>query len=178
MAWNRHDARARREEDDRYTLLQREAFRTAADYVTAALSGVPAVRKIALFGSLASLPTIETERRWRGQIHRPKDVDLAVWLDGPADLNQLRILCSHAVHRLSLERGLGVAHHQVDVFFLDTSDRYLGRLCRFNQCPKHKPECMVDGCGKLPFLRQHEDFVFDATKSLTAALIQVLYERS
>ena len=35
----------------------------------------------------------------------------------------------------------GVAHHQVDGFLVDaTTGNYLGRLCCFNQCPKHKPE--------------------------------------
>jgi hypothetical protein len=33
---------------------------------------------------------------------------------------------------------IGVAHHQVDIFLLDVTGTSLGRLCHFNQCPKHK----------------------------------------
>jgi hypothetical protein len=40
---------------------------------------------------------------------------------------------------------------------------YLGRLCYFAQCPKGKPDCRVEGCGAMPFLKQHEDFVLAAT---------------
>lgn len=52
-----------------------------------------------------------------------------------------------------------IAHHQVDVFIMEpNSDRYLGRLCTYSQCPKGKQECRVPGCGSTPLLRQHEDF--------------------
>jgi hypothetical protein len=54
-----------------------------------------------------------------------------------------------------------VANHEIDIFLLEPgSDRYLGRLCKFATCPKGKPECEVTGCGREPFLRQHERFVF------------------
>ena len=47
----------------------------------------------------------------------------------------------------------------MDVFVLDPgTDRYLGRLCEFNRCPKGRPECLVAGCGAVAFLRQHEGF--------------------
>ena len=36
------------------------------------------------------------------------------------------------------------------------TDRYLGRLCDFNACPKGKAECRVPGCGEVTLLRQHE----------------------
>lgn len=50
-----------------------------------------------------------------------------------------------------------------DVFVLDpATNRYLGRLCRFNQCPKGKRECRVEGCGSTAFLQQHEDFQWQA----------------
>jgi hypothetical protein len=60
------------------------------------------------------------------------------------------------------ETGIGVASHQVDVFVLAPgTDSYLGRLCDFAHCPKHKPECLAPGCGAVPFLRRHDGFVFD-----------------
>jgi hypothetical protein len=55
--------------------------------------------------------------------------------------------------------------------------KYAGRLCHFNQCPKHKPECRVDGGGKVPFLQQHDGFVFDSAESLHPDRIDLLFER-
>ena len=57
------------------------------------------------------------------------------------------------------EASIGIASHQIDVFILEpVTDRYLGRLCDFNTCPKGKAECRVPGCGEVTLLRQHEGF--------------------
>jgi hypothetical protein len=57
------------------------------------------------------------------------------------------------------KQRISVAHHQLDIFIMEPgSDRYLGRLCSYNQCPKGKPECRVTDCGSTPLLRQYEDF--------------------
>jgi hypothetical protein len=171
--------RGRLNADDRYTLRRYDELRAAAEYVSRAFAVVPAVIRVALFGSVASSLRIEGARRRRGgQIHVPKDVDLAVWLDGPVDLNQLRVLCGRAVHQLWQEKAIGIAHHQVDVFLLDATGKYQGRLCHFNQCPKHKPQCQAKRCGEVPFLQQHDGFVFDAGVSLGPGRIAVLYERA
>jgi hypothetical protein len=167
----------RLKDDDRYTLRRYEDFRAAAGHVAEAFARVRTVRRVALIGSIASQSRIESGRRRRGYLHEPKDVDLAVWLDDVTDLDGLRKLSAQALNRLWHDKEVGVAHHQVDVFLLDATDRYLGRLCRFNRCPKDRPECRVNGCGNLPFLQQHEDFVFNSAKSLDPARIQVLYER-
>jgi hypothetical protein len=120
-------------------------------------------------------PSLGRVRRFH--LHEPKDVDIAVWLDDATEVERLRVLRSRAVHRLWEEREIGVAHHQVDVFLLDASGMYLGRLCWFNQCPKHKPECRAVNCGNIPFLRQHDGFVLDPD-SLRLDRIRVLYDRS
>lgn len=39
--------------------------------------------------------------------------------------------------------------------------RHLGRLCRFGSCPKGKVECLVPGCGEVPFRRVIADFAPD-----------------
>jgi hypothetical protein len=163
--------------EDYDTLKRYEAFREAAAYVSAAFEIVPAVRRVALIGSVAAAPRI-APRRKRGQLHDPKDVDLAVWLDDAVDFDGLRKLSAQALRRLWEEKGMGVAHHQVDTFLLDTKGVYLGRLCHFGQCPKHKPACQAFGCGKLPFLQQHDGFVFDAVRSLAPDQIRVLFERT
>jgi hypothetical protein len=164
-------------EEDRFTRRRYDEFRSAAEYVSAAFAAVPAVMRVALFGSVASPPRVAAKGRWRGRIHEPKDVDLAVWLDALPNLDQLRVLCGRAVHQLWQEKEIGVAHHQVDVFLLDASSKYLGRLCHFNQCPKHKPQCQAEDCGKVPFLQQHDGFAFNSAASLNPDCSETLYER-
>lgn len=169
--------RGRLTEDDRYTLRRYDEFRAAAEYVSGAFAAVPGVIRVALFGSVTSSPRVEAMGRRRGRIHEPKDVDLAVWLDGLADLDRLRVLCGRAVNHLWDEQEMGVAHHQADVFLLDVTGKYLGRLCHFNQCPKHRPQCQAEGCGNVPFLQQHDGFTFDSAASLDPERIEILYER-
>jgi hypothetical protein len=110
--------------------------------------------------------------------HECKDVDLAVWVTNTTSLESLRKALGRAVNALFAESGIGVAHHQVDVFLLEPkTDRYLGRLCYFGTCPKGKPECLVPGCGASPFLRQHDEFSLDV-RSLDAARSVVLFDRA
>lgn len=83
---------------------------------------------------------------------------------------------SQALNELLATRNFSVAHHQVDVFRMEPgTNRYLGRLCCFNQCPKGKPECRVMGCGKSLFLRRHEGFKFDWREASAGSV--VLFQR-
>lgn len=125
------------------------------------------VQRVALFGSVARLLTREVPRfqpyRRLGikLLHECRDVDLAVWLTDFAGLSDLERARNRAVSEVDSTAGPGVAHHQVDVFLLDyATDKYVGRLCWFESCPKGKPECRVPGCGEMQLLRQHEDFIF------------------
>jgi len=168
-------------EEDRLQLKQQRDFRVAADAVVAALARFPEVQKIALFGSVArplvrEVPRFQPYRRLGIEVlHECSDVDLAVWLTSVDRLRELGRARSQATSRLFDLVGVGVAHHQVDVFLLAVSDgRYLGRLCSFATCPKGKPDCSVPGCGATPFLKQHKGFVF-ATDALDNAVI--LFDR-
>jgi hypothetical protein len=54
---------------------------------------------------------------------------------------------------------MSVVGHELDVFLIEPgSDRYLGRLCSFNQCPKGKRDCLVPGCGEIPFNKRIAEF--------------------
>jgi hypothetical protein len=54
---------------------------------------------------------------------------------------------------------MSVVGHELDVFLIEpASDRYLGRLCSFNQCPKGKRDCLVPDCGEIPFNKRIADF--------------------
>jgi hypothetical protein len=171
-------------EEDRRMLDRQAQFRLAADAVTAALAGFPEVEKVALIGSVArplwrEVPQFAPFRRQGIRIwHECKDVDLAVWLDDLGSLQALNRARSLAVQRLYAEKRVGVAHHQADVFVVKAgSGDYLGRLCTFSQCPKGKRECLVPGCGRAPFLRQHADFTF-WRDALDEDRIMRLYDRN
>lgn len=166
-------------------LLRRyREFRHAADAVVAAWRERREVAAVALIGSLAAAPWKEVPRfspyrRARVALwHECKDVDLAVRLTDLGDLGGLRRAKDRALRALYEETGSGVASHHVDVFVLEPgTDRYLGRLCQFNRCPKGKSECMVPGCGARKFLRQHEGFQW-RPESLAGERIVRLFDRA
>jgi hypothetical protein len=151
---------------NKYLLRQQHNFRIAADAVVEAWRDRPEVQAVVLFGSVAvplwkEVPRFPEYRRKRIAVwHECKDVDLAVWLSRTDELNGLRKAKARALSRLFDERGVGVASHQMDIFVMELgSDRYLGRLCDFARCPNDKRECLVEGCGAVGHLRQHEGFV-------------------
>lgn len=158
------------EEDNIRILRRQRLFRWAAQSIAVAMNGLPEVRKLAAFGSVAQpleieVPRFSQYRRHGIRIyHECRDLDLAVWT---SDLNNL-----HGMKK-ALSRGLssvqdtpygGVAHHQVDVHVFDDTDSYRGRLCIFGQCPKGKRECLVEGCGDRPFLPQFERYRFNGPR--------------
>ncbi len=159
-----------REIDDyNASMLQRQQdFKKAAEYVASAFSGHNAVEKIMLFGSVASslqkeLPPLR-KFRMAGirTYHECRDIDLAVWVKNLHSLNELRRLRVSAVNDLLRDNGIGVAHHQVDVFILSAAgNKYAGRLCIFGKCPKGKFVCKIPGCGSYPFLQKLPGFEFE-----------------
>jgi hypothetical protein len=164
-------------------LARQAAFRRAADMIAADLAKVQEVRAIALFGSLArplarEVPRFQPFKRHRIEIlHECGDIDLAIAIDRPNHLAALNRARSLAVTNLFKETGIGVAHHQVDVFlFGEGWHNYLGRLCTYGECPKGKVECLTPGCGREPFLKQHEGFVLEPD-ALAADRAVPLYER-
>jgi hypothetical protein len=151
-------------------LKRRDSFRRVAEMAATGFSQLPFVQKIVLFGSVAAPPTKDVPRfsRLRREgiaiYHECKDVDLAVWVDDLTQLRALKRAVSDATNVFNQticnkEMIPGVAHHQMDVFIFEPgTNRYLGHLCIFGQCPKGKPECRVPGCGSQPFLQLYEDF--------------------
>jgi hypothetical protein len=171
-------------EQDKHLLERQRMFRIAADAVAAALARFDEVEVVALFGSVAvplwrEVPRFSDYRRYRIEVwHECKDVDLAVWIGRLDRLRELERASARALASLLTERNLGIAHHQADIFLFEPgSDRYLGRLCHYATCPKGKRDCLVPGCGREPFLRQHEDFVFRPEISLAEERIIRLYDK-
>jgi hypothetical protein len=165
-------------------MVARQAtFRRAADVIAAGLAKLPEVHAVALFGSLVQplareIPRFSSFKRHGIEVfHECNDIDLAVAIDRLDRLDALNRARERAVADLFKNSGIGVAHHQVDIFlFKDVWNDYLGRLCIYGQCPKGKVECLTPGCGRKPFLQQHEAFVLEPD-ALAADRALTLYER-
>jgi hypothetical protein len=158
--------RGKIEEENRRQLENQRRFRIAADIVTEAWAAFPEVVAIAVTGSVARMlwkevPRFREFRRQGIELwHECADLDLALWIESEARLYDLRRAASLAL-RAAYESGAetSVASHQVDVFLFEPStDRYLGRLCTFNACPKGHRDCLVPGCGAVPFNKKVDGF--------------------
>lgn len=159
-------------------------FRRAADIVTDALMSFEEVEAIAVIGSVAKplwkeVPRFREFRRAGIEIwHECKDLDLAMWISSQLRLGAVRRARDAAIRR-SYESGKGpsTANHQVEIFLIEPgTDKYLGRLCSFNECPKGKPECLVPGCGAVPFNKCAEGFI-PHPDLLASAAYAMLYRR-
>jgi len=169
-------------QEDQLMLRRQQQFRIAAQYVAERLSGIPEVQKVVLFGSVVAplekeVPRFRKFRRAGIAInHECKDVDMAVWVSDLNCLKDIQKARLQALNKLLSEKQIGVAHHQADIFIMESgTSRYLGRLCIFSSCPKGKDECRVAGCGEIKFLQRHEDFKFDPN-DLDDTMNVVLFE--
>jgi hypothetical protein len=176
--------RAAIEQQNQLMLRRQQEFRVAADVVTDAWAAFAEVRSVAVIGSVAKalwkeIPRFSEFRRAGIEVwHECADLDLALWIDSQERLGSLRRAAAHAL-RAAFERGAGtsVVSQQLDVFMIEPgSDRYLGRLCSFNACPKDKRDCLVPGCGAIPFNKVIAEFGPRADL-LEPARYAMLYER-
>jgi hypothetical protein len=176
--------RAAIEEQNRFMLKLQREFRIAADVVTDAWMAYSEVQAVAVIGSVArplwkEVPRFREFRRERIEVwHECADLDLALWLDSQARHGQLRRAAVQALRKAyESGRGVSVASHQLDVFLFEPgTDRHLGRLCEFSACPKGKPDCLVPGCGAIPFNKRVAEFVPSADL-LAPAGHAMLYRR-
>jgi hypothetical protein len=172
------------DEQNHYQLARQREFRAAADVITSAFATFSEVVAIAVTGSVAGplwkeVPRFREFRRAQIEIwHECFDLDLAVWLESLDRLGELRRIRDLAL-QAAYESGTGpsITGHQTDVFLFEPeSDRYLGRLCSYNTCPKGKQDCLVPGCGAIAFNKVVADFVPRADLLATARQA-MLYER-
>ncbi len=169
-------------EQNQCLLRRQREFRQAAERVAEELAQLPAVHRVVLFGSVAmrlkkEVPRFRKYRRAGIEVwHECKDVDLAVWVSDLSNLRSLQRARSRALNVLQVEKNIGVAHHQVELFLMEPgTNRYLGRLCTYAACPKGKPDCVVPGCGAVKFLKQHTGFVL-RDEALAAGRTVLLYD--
>ncbi|GLH76323.1 hypothetical protein SSBR45G_12310 [Bradyrhizobium sp. SSBR45G] len=167
-----------------YLLRQQHDFRRAADIVTDALAAFEEIEAIAVIGSVAKplwkeVPRFREFRRAGIEVwHECKDLDLAVWISSQhrlSDIRRARDATMSAAYKAGT--GPGTVGHQVEIFLIEPgTDRYLGRLCDFNSCPKQKRDCATLGCGAIAFNKVVEGFVpYDDL--LAAASYATLYRR-
>jgi hypothetical protein len=176
--------RAAIDRQNRWMLARQHQFRVAADVVTDAWMRFPEVTAVAVTGSVAKplwkeVPRFREFRRSRTEVwHECGDLDMVLWLASQDRLGQLRRAAAMALRREDgTENLIGVASHELDVFLIEpSSDRYLGRLCGFNQCPKGKRDCLVPGCGTIPFNKRIADFT-PSDDLLATARGAMLYRR-
>lgn len=173
--------RAAIEEQNRLQLERQRQFRRAADVIVAAWTGFPEIHAVAVIGSVAvplwkEVPRFDPFRRAGIEVwHECGDLDLAVWIDSQHRLRDLRRASDLALRDAQKSaEPLFVASHQLDAFLFEpATDRYLGRLCAFNRCPKDKPDCRVPGCGDTPFNRHFPHFRPRDDLLASAALLYV-----
>lgn len=176
--------RAEIDDQNRLLLERQRDFRMAADVVADAWIGFAEVQAIAVIGSVAKplwkeVPRFKEFRRKGIEVYREcGDLDLALWIDSQHRLGELRRAAARALRR-AFEDGVGISvvAHQLDVFLFEPgSDRYLGRLCSFSECPKGKRDCLVPGCGEVPFNKRIAEFKPRADL-LAPAAHAMLYQR-
>lgn len=147
--------------EDQRMLRRQMDFRNAARAVAGHLAAMPEVREVRLFGSVA-LPLWKEVPRFPRLGHRKirifhecANIDLAVRVTSPANADRMRKACSQVVNDLNeREIYLNIAHQTFSIHLIDHAhNRYLGMVCHYNQCPKHKFECRVPGCGANRFVR-------------------------
>ena len=162
----------------RRTWARRERLRLAADYVARQFASVPEVERVVLFGSVAARPDVEGRApNTSGPVSRPpRDLDLAVWVSQTGCMSALQQARVEGLRRLFADHEIGVAHHEVDVFIF-SGEAYVGRLCLYGRCPREgKPECLEQGCGRVPLLRQDLRFRL-RPDALDPACTVVLYRK-
>lgn len=159
--------RADIDEQNTYLLKRQRDFRLAADVVTDAWTQFPEVEAVAVIGSVAralckEVPRFREFRSAGIKVwHECGDLDLALWTSSQQRLGALRRAAADAL-KAAFEsgKGISVASNQLDVFLIEPrTDRYLGRLCSFSQCPKGKRDCEVPGCGEVAFNQRVDGFI-------------------
>jgi hypothetical protein len=98
-----------------------------------AVSNCPGVLRISLIGSLTTAKSV------------PKDADVLVTIDGTMDLAQL----ARAGRRL--KGSAQTINLGADIFLVDQSGCYLGRVCHYRECHA-RAACRAQHCGRREHL--------------------------
>ena len=147
--------------EDMAMLRRQSDFRKAATLLAKKLGEMEEVRSVVLFGSVAlplwkEVPRFARMRHRRIKIyHECQNIDLAIHVTHAGRAEAMRKACSRLVSELvDHDIHLSIAHHLFCLHLIDAgTDQYLGMVCHYNQCPKHKEPCRVPGCGERKFVQ-------------------------
>ncbi len=165
--------------DDRAVLKRYRSHLETARLLAECLAPFPEVRKIILFGEYARPPYREPNPKHpekRGVLHRPEDLDIAIWLSSTENLHHMRRLrAKTAADRSNKQTKFSEEQIRIHIFEAKTSE-YLGRLCTQGRCPNNNPACQGEGCGKPPFVKPFSELSLDP-EAFEKRNCQVLFAR-
>lgn len=184
MGWSEIVKRSKIEEQNRFLLKRQHEFRMAADVVTDAWTTFAEVQAVAVIGSVAKalwkeVPRFREFRRTGMKFGM--NAAISTWLCGWTRSSGSTNCAAPPVALCDQRSRRGRASASSIIssmsFLIEPgTDRYLGRLCSFSQCPKGKRDCLVPGCGTVAFNKRVEGFVPHADL-LAPAHHAMLYER-
>lgn len=148
-------------EEDMAMLRRQSGFRKAATLLAERLGQMEEVVSVVLFGSVAlplwkEVPRFFRLRQSRIMVyHECANIDLAIRVTHAGRAGSMRKVCSDLIRELvDHDIHLSIANHHFCLHLIDAgTNRYLGMVCHYNQCPKHKDPCRVPGCGVTKFVR-------------------------
>jgi len=154
-------------DENKYRLKIYDDIKIAANYLIVEFNKDKNVEKIKIIGSISRPLSKEIVKsgKYKGKLlyHNCKDLDLLIWFSNLNELEKLRKSRFIALNKLLDEKKIGIAHHQIEIFIVDSlTDKYVGRFCFYKKCPNNKIECIQKDCGKVKLLKKdNEDFIFD-----------------
>ena len=172
-------------QQDSLMLTRQADLRKAAVSLASRMESISGVEKMWLFGSLA-LPLWKEVPRFRRfkqrgvkVYHHCHTIDLALEVTNTNCAPVLRkAIVANCRDLVEAEKFLGVEHHMFCLHLVEkATQRYLGMVCHFKQCPKGNPECQVSGCGKFQHVRILPWFKFKPER-LNSHNSLVLFERA
>ena len=166
--------------DDKAILKRYQSHLETVRLLAECLAPFPEVRKIVLFGEFARPPyreaNITKHPEKRCPLHRPQDLDLALWLSSMENLIHMRRLRAKiTADRTSKRTKFSEDRIRIHLFDSVTSE-YLGRLCTQGRCPSNHPDCQNAGCGKPAFVKPFSELSLDSD-AFDERNCQIMFER-
>jgi len=170
---------------DRTADANQHPLRRYRDYIGIAtllaerLGTFQAVRKIALFGSLAQPPRREPHPKKEGvlRLHFPENIDLAICVSSLENLERFRRVRSTLLPKIC-DKRIKVAEIPIEMhLFSSQTSEYLGNVCRHRHCPHKTLPCRQSPeCGTTKHLKIMPDFVV-VSESFSVNHCLKLFER-
>lgn len=120
-------------------LDRRKNLQKVAEEFSNKLKTLKNVSEVGLAGSLAS------------DDEYPNDIDVFIFLK---NFDEIHMIAKFA-------RQMSSIYHGWEVFVFSEDLEYLGRICHKKVCPTESSNCFYPRCGKIPYLSNEPDFIFN-----------------